>query len=195
MDQAWLDELSEFLRIPSVSADPLHDGHVREAGEWVRDFVRRSGGEAELQETDAQPLVVGEFPASSGAADAATVLVLPSRSENFGNVILESWAAGRPVAVTPEVGLAATVRETGAGIVADGDLGTALRELLADPARLDRMGRSGEESVRERFQSIAAVAMRGGKGGRFRCEPSVRVGAGANHGETGDPQSRRAHGY
>jgi glycosyltransferase involved in cell wall biosynthesis len=78
-------------------------------------------------------------------------LVLPSRSENFGNVILEAWAAGRPVAVTPEVGLAATVRETGAGIVADGDLGEALRGLLGDPARLDAMGRRGAEAVRERF--------------------------------------------
>jgi glycosyltransferase involved in cell wall biosynthesis len=78
-------------------------------------------------------------------------LVLPSRSENFGNVVLESWAAGRPVAVTPEVGLAGTVRETGAGIVMDGDLGTALRNLLADPARLDEMGHRGAEAVRERF--------------------------------------------
>ena len=78
-------------------------------------------------------------------------LVLPSRSENFGNVILEAWAAGRPVAVTPEVGLAATVRETGAGVVADGDLGEALRGLLGDPARLDAMGRRGAEAVRERF--------------------------------------------
>ncbi len=78
-------------------------------------------------------------------------LVLPSRSENFGNVILEAWAAGRPVVVTPEVGLAATVRETGAGIVADGDLGEALSGLLADPARLDAMGRRGAEAVRERF--------------------------------------------
>jgi glycosyltransferase involved in cell wall biosynthesis len=78
-------------------------------------------------------------------------LVLPSRSENFGNVILEAWAAGRPVAVTPEVGLAAMVRETGAGIVADGDLGEALRDLLADPARLDAMGRRGAAAVRERF--------------------------------------------
>jgi glycosyltransferase involved in cell wall biosynthesis len=81
----------------------------------------------------------------------AAALVLPSRSENFGNVVLESWAAGRPVAVTPEVGLAGTVRETGAGIVMDGNLGKALRDLLADPARLDEMGRRGAETVRERF--------------------------------------------
>jgi glycosyltransferase involved in cell wall biosynthesis len=81
----------------------------------------------------------------------AAALVLPSRSENFGNVVLESWAAGRPVAVTPEVGLADTVRETGAGVVLNGDLGRGLRELLADPARLDDMGRRGAAAVRERF--------------------------------------------
>lgn len=81
----------------------------------------------------------------------AAALVLASRSENFGNVVLESWDAGRPVAVTPEVGLAATVREVGGGIVAAGDLGTALCDLLADPARLDAMGRRGEAAVRSRF--------------------------------------------
>jgi glycosyltransferase involved in cell wall biosynthesis len=81
----------------------------------------------------------------------AAALVLPSRSENFGNVVLESWVAGRPVAVTPEVGLADAVRETGAGIVFDGDLGKDLRDLLSDPARLDEMGRRGAAAVRERF--------------------------------------------
>ena len=44
MDQAWLDDLTEFVRIPSVSADPALDGDVRKAGEWVCDFVRRAGG-------------------------------------------------------------------------------------------------------------------------------------------------------
>jgi len=87
----------------------------------------------------------------------AAALVLPSRSENFGNVVLEAWQAGRPVAVTPEVGLATAVRETGGGIVVEGDLGTALRDLLADPARLDAMGRRGEAAVRARF-GWAAVA-------------------------------------
>ncbi|MFL6197468.1 MAG: glycosyltransferase, partial [Thermoanaerobaculia bacterium] len=96
-------------------------------------------------------------PDKAALLHRAAVLALPSRSENFGNVILESWAAGRPVAVTPEVGLAATVRETGAGIVADGHLGEALRGLLADPARLDALGRRGAEVVRDRF-GWAAVA-------------------------------------
>ncbi|MFL6016186.1 MAG: M20/M25/M40 family metallo-hydrolase, partial [Gaiellaceae bacterium] len=110
MDEAWLDELSEFLRIPSVSADPQHAGDVRQAGEWVRDFVRRSGGQAELQETDSQPLVIGEIPASSGDGDAATILVYghfdvqpPAplelwESEPFEPTIRDEWIYARGVA-------------------------------------------------------------------------------------------------
>jgi acetylornithine deacetylase/succinyl-diaminopimelate desuccinylase-like protein len=74
-DPAWLEELYEWLRIPSVSADPAHADDVRRAGEWVCEFVRSAGGEAELVPTSAQPLAVGEIPASSGAPDASTVLL------------------------------------------------------------------------------------------------------------------------
>ena len=74
-DAAWLDELFTWLRIPSVSADPAHAEDVRRAGDWVCDFVRAAGGECELVATDAHPLAVGELPASSGAADAPTVLL------------------------------------------------------------------------------------------------------------------------
>jgi glycosyltransferase involved in cell wall biosynthesis len=93
-------------------------------------------------------------PEKAALLHQASALVLPSTSENFGNVVLEAWAAGRPAVVTPGVGLAAAVRETGAGIVAEGDpvrLGDALRNLLADPDRLDDMGRRGTVAVRERF--------------------------------------------
>jgi glycosyltransferase involved in cell wall biosynthesis len=99
-------------------------------------------------------------PEKAALLHRATALVLPSASENFGNVVLEAWAAGRPAVVTPGVGLAQAVRETRAGIVAEGDpvhLGDALRDLLADPDRLDEMGRRGTEAVRERF-GWAAVA-------------------------------------
>jgi acetylornithine deacetylase/succinyl-diaminopimelate desuccinylase-like protein len=70
----WLEELSELLRIESVSADPERADDVRRAAEWVRDFISNAGGEAELVETETFPLVVGEIRASGGA-DAPTVLV------------------------------------------------------------------------------------------------------------------------
>jgi acetylornithine deacetylase/succinyl-diaminopimelate desuccinylase-like protein len=70
----WMEELSEFLRIPSVSADPEHAGDVVRGAEWVRDFIRAAGGEADLQETAKHPLVIGEIRASDGADSAATVI-------------------------------------------------------------------------------------------------------------------------
>ena len=74
MDEAWLAELSEFLRIPSVSADEAHAEDVQKAGEWVCEFVRGAGGEAELVQTEAKPLAIGEIPASSKNG-APTVIV------------------------------------------------------------------------------------------------------------------------
>ncbi len=75
IDPAWLDELSSWLRIPSVSADPAHDRDVREAGQWVCDAVRSAGGACELVETGGHPLAVGELGASHGSEAAPTVLL------------------------------------------------------------------------------------------------------------------------
>ena len=72
--QDWFDELREFLRIPSVSADPALTARVREAGEWVCEFVRGAGGTAELLDWHGQPLAIGEIRASRDAESAPTVL-------------------------------------------------------------------------------------------------------------------------
>jgi acetylornithine deacetylase/succinyl-diaminopimelate desuccinylase-like protein len=74
VDQAWLDELSEFIRIPSVSADSERAEDVRRAGEWVCEFVRSAGGEAELGDWEGQPLAVGEISASAGSGASPTVI-------------------------------------------------------------------------------------------------------------------------
>jgi acetylornithine deacetylase/succinyl-diaminopimelate desuccinylase-like protein len=76
IDPTWLEELSEWLRIPSVSADGAHHDDVVRAAEWLRDFVRAAGGECELVEgTSPRPLVIGELRASANADSARDVLV------------------------------------------------------------------------------------------------------------------------
>lgn len=90
----------------------------------------------------------------------ASVLVLPSYNENFGNVILESLACGRPVAVTAEVGLAQAVEAAGAGRIIPGEPRAMARELadmLCDTQALDCMGGRGRTWVEECY-SWPAVA-------------------------------------
>jgi acetylornithine deacetylase/succinyl-diaminopimelate desuccinylase-like protein len=70
----WFDELAEWLRIRSISADPARAGEVREAGQWVCEFLRGAGGDAELVNWHGQPLAIGELHASRDAAAAPTVL-------------------------------------------------------------------------------------------------------------------------
>ena len=78
----------------------------------------------------------------------ARVLVLPSISENFGNVVIEAMAAATPVVVTPGVGVADDVRRAHAGIVAERTpqaIANAIREVNAE------MGERGRKLVEERF--------------------------------------------
>lgn len=66
---------------------------------------------------------------------SARVCVLPSRSENFGNAVAESLAAGVPVVVTHAVGACEVVQRHGAGSVVEGraePLGAALTHLVHD---------------------------------------------------------------
>jgi glycosyltransferase involved in cell wall biosynthesis len=84
----------------------------------------------------------------------ASVLVLPSYSENFGNVVLEAMAVGCPVAVTPEVGVADIVLKYGAGMVVNGDpetLGKGLQHMASDPQALKKMGDKGRQAAEEKF--------------------------------------------
>ena len=75
MNETWLSELREFIAIPSVSADPAHQDDLRRAAEWVRDFVKRIGGEAELVPKGTRDLVIGDIPASTNGSGAATVMI------------------------------------------------------------------------------------------------------------------------
>jgi acetylornithine deacetylase/succinyl-diaminopimelate desuccinylase-like protein len=74
MAAEWFDELAEFLRIPSISADVAHKADVLRAGEWVCERVREAGGECEIVDWHGQPLAIGEIRASHDPDSAPTVL-------------------------------------------------------------------------------------------------------------------------
>jgi acetylornithine deacetylase/succinyl-diaminopimelate desuccinylase-like protein len=70
----WFDELAEFLRIPSISADAAHAADVERAAGWVCALIREAGGDCDLIDWHGQPLAIGELRASSGAEAAPTVI-------------------------------------------------------------------------------------------------------------------------
>ncbi|MFF8830219.1 dipeptidase [Streptomyces sp. NPDC015131] len=71
---AFLDDLVEWLRIPSVSAQPEHAPDVRRSAEWLAAKLAATGFPvAEVWETDGAPAVFAEWP--SGDEGAPTVLV------------------------------------------------------------------------------------------------------------------------
>ncbi len=74
MATPWFDELAEFLRIESISADPARADDVKRAGQWVCAVVGEAGGECDLVDWHGQPLAIGEVPASTAPDRAPTVL-------------------------------------------------------------------------------------------------------------------------
>jgi glycosyltransferase involved in cell wall biosynthesis len=77
----------------------------------------------------------------------ATLFVLMSTSENFGNAVLEALAMETPVVLSADVGLSAEVVRANAGATGL----SSIPELLQDPARRAEMGRNGRQLVESQF--------------------------------------------
>ncbi len=70
--EATLDDARErwfeFLRIPSVSAQPAHAADCGRAAAWVRDQLAAMGFDAALHDTPGHPVVLGRHPGPGGNA-------------------------------------------------------------------------------------------------------------------------------
>jgi glycosyltransferase involved in cell wall biosynthesis len=77
----------------------------------------------------------------------ATLFVLMSDSENFGNAVLEALAMETPAVLSPGVGVAEEVANAGAGVIGF----DAVPSLLEDASARADMGRRGRALVESRF--------------------------------------------
>ena len=62
-----LEELMEWLRIPSVSSDSSRLLEVKQAANWVAEKLQQAGLEVEILPTDGHPMVFAQSPRIEGA--------------------------------------------------------------------------------------------------------------------------------
>ena len=89
-----------------------------------------------------------------GAYASADLFLLPSRQENFALTVAEAMQMGVPVIISNRVNTWPFVKEAHAGLVLDENeienrLENALLWLLAAPAEMQLMGRSGQNYARK----------------------------------------------
>jgi glycosyltransferase involved in cell wall biosynthesis len=86
------------------------------------------------------------------ALDAATVLVLPSRSEGLGRVVVEAFCRGRGVVGSRVGGIPDIVEDGATGLLVPPEdaaaLADALVHVLSDRALAERLGAAGHAAVR-----------------------------------------------
>ncbi len=123
------------------------------AGE-LRALAARAGLEGAVKLVGFQE----DVPAFLHALD---VFAFASRSEGFGQVVIEAMAAGKAVVASRIAPLTEIVVDGETGLLADpGDeagFARALTRLLADPGEARRMGSRGRERVRRLFSAERMV--------------------------------------
>lgn len=101
------------------------------------------------------PMFYGEL---AGVIQGCTFLVLPSRSEAMGRVLIEAMACAKPVIGSNVGGIPEVIIDGRNGLLFepgdDADLAEKMERLLSDVALRERMGEAGAETVRKKFSSV-----------------------------------------
>jgi glycosyltransferase involved in cell wall biosynthesis len=90
----------------------------------------------------------------------ADISVLLSHRESFGMVAVEAMAAGLPILISSDVGIAREVNQHWAGIVVDADsprVEEAWRNMLLSPEKRRQIAEAGKSLAWDRFSSKSVV--------------------------------------
>jgi glycosyltransferase involved in cell wall biosynthesis len=139
-----LDGLAEVWRrvaraVPTATLRIVGRGSQREI---VEQLVAESDGRVVWDERLTQAEV-------ARALDAATCLVLPSRSEGMGRVLIEAFARARPVVAMRVGGIRDVVTDDVSGLLRgnDGELAEALSAVLSDAQLAQRLADGAHAAI------------------------------------------------
>jgi glycosyltransferase involved in cell wall biosynthesis len=159
---------NQLLAVRAFARGAPADHHLVLAGAVV-DPAYRAAIEQELAQCGvaSRAHVLGNLDAGEEVPDLlslAKLVMVPSQYEAFGLIVLEAWAAGRPVlsgSVSGLADLAQAVGEEGLRVptLKVEAWAAALRQCLSDPARLEAAAQAGTALVHRRF-TWEAVAQR-----------------------------------
>lgn len=135
-------------------------------GAWL--WLAGEGPLRERLEAQAKAAGIGDRTRFLGWQDdplsviaAADVYVVPSRHEPFGSVVLEGWAARRPMVAAASQGPSWLIRDGETGLLVPIDapkaMAAAIAGLLADPQRAERLAQQGRAAFEADFTEAAAV--------------------------------------
>ena len=96
---------------------------------------------------------------------SADIFLFPSRTDTFGQVVLEAQASGLPVIAVDEGGPATLVRDGATGLLRPSDpdaLGAAVAGLAADQRTRDRLARAALAAVADRTWDRALARLAAG---------------------------------
>jgi glycosyltransferase involved in cell wall biosynthesis len=154
-----VDGLAEAWR---RAAPQLPEARLRLVGRGtLADVAERLAADLPAQAEWTRQLSTEEV---AGALDEATVLVLPSRSEGLGRVVVEAFCRGRPVVASRVGGIPDLVEDGVNGLLVEpGDvdaLAEALVRVLGDPALARRLADGARVGARAWVVSPEEYAQR-----------------------------------
>ncbi len=149
-----------LARVWRLVAQRLPAAHLRIVGRGSRaDVIRRLVDELPAQTTWAERLTQEEV---ARALDEATCLVLPSRSEGLGRVLIEAFLRERPVVAMGVGGIRDVVEDGVNGLLvsSDDELAETLVRLLTDRPLAERLGAGARRSAERWLASPEDYAAR-----------------------------------
>ncbi len=87
--------------------------------------------------------------------NAADLVVIPSRNEPFGLVLLEAWSASRAVVATNVGGLSENIDHLIDGVkvaVSSAAIAQGINRVIGNPSRLRALGAEGRQKIETRFR-------------------------------------------